>query len=386
MIKTERLTLLFCILGVATFVEAGPETVLGYERMVLGEMFTNTSCPTCYQADTTLNNVIRDHQGSLAVIRYHTWFPSSSDPFYRADPSENSARTNYYLVSYVPRLFLDGSGTDTSYSHWDSLVTAREDVPSMLEINLGGSYDHRTRSGQICATISAESVDPTPDLRLFFVVTEDSIYWVAPNGLRWHNQVMRDMVPSAYGDTITIRPGRTVERCQNFTLSSSWTDRNCHIVAFVQNYSTKEVLQAGLWDLPDVCVTLDPEDTTLHYLDTLAYDLNLNSNLDTVQTYYYWAEVTMPNGHPYPGNPVIRPRRVVLNPYQNVSTTVTHAVPGNAPSGEYVYAGKVGIYPSLVVDEDSFSFRVVPDTGSALMESSEDDPSRNEPVFQSAIP
>jgi hypothetical protein len=340
----------------------GPGTSSAYERVVVGELFTNTSCPTCYQADTTLSRVLEDHRGSFAVIRYHTWFPSSSDPFYQANTSENTSRTNYYSLTYVPKLFLDGTGTDTSFSHWDSLVTAREQVPTSLEIKLEGIYDHSTRQGTVYATITAASADLPIDVRLFSVLVEDSIYWVAPNKIQWHNQVMRDMLPSAYGDTITIRPGQTVERSQAFTVRSEWSDLDCGVVVFVQNYATKQVIQGGIWPLPKVCVTLAPETTEVVRRGRLEYDLLIRSNSNATQSFSYWAEVTMPNGRPYAGNPVVSPQPVTLPAFQTFGRHLQHTIPSTAPLGSYIYTVKAGTYPSPVIDSDHFHFTV---TGTA---------------------
>ncbi|KPL08331.1 hypothetical protein AMJ71_08440 [candidate division TA06 bacterium SM1_40] len=62
------------------------------QRIVLGELFTNTSCGPCRPANLKLDTLAIEHSATLALIRYHTWWPSSADPFYQANIIENTAR------------------------------------------------------------------------------------------------------------------------------------------------------------------------------------------------------------------------------------------------------------------------------------------------------
>ena len=64
----------------------------------------------------------------------------------------------------------------------------------------------------------------------------------------------------------------------------------------------------------------------------------------------------MPNGNPYPGNPVDGPTSITLNNGQTAQVVVTRNVPGRAPNGVYTVAGYIGQYPGDVSDADSFTF------------------------------
>ena len=67
-----------------------------------------------------------------------------------------------------------------------------------------------------------------------------------------------------------------------------------------------------------------------------------------------WCDVLLPNGSVY--GPVLGPISITLNAGMSIERTRTQAVPGNAPSGEYLYRGFVGLYPSAVFDSSSFDF------------------------------
>ena len=57
---------------------------------------------------------------------------------------------------------------------------------------------------------------------------------------------MRKMLPSYSGESITALTGnQSIEFNYQTQLTSSWDASNIHVVSFIQNKSTKEVLQAG---------------------------------------------------------------------------------------------------------------------------------------------
>lgn len=215
-------------------------------RVVLAEMFTNTGCPPCGPADDTLDQIAEDYSARLAIIRYHTWWPSTSDPFYQANPSENTARINYYATNYTPRLLIDGT-IDGQYlpEIWRNLIQQRTAVSSPLKINLSGTIDTSGLTGSITAEIIAvDSVDGI-SLKIRYAIIESEIYYPWPYGSPYHNQTFRDMFPSTVGVPISISMGDTVVNIENFSISSSWAIENCDIVVFVQDDGNKSVLQAA---------------------------------------------------------------------------------------------------------------------------------------------
>lgn len=220
-------------------------------RMVLGEMFTNWGCPPCKPANEELDRFAPLHP-SLAVIRYHVWWPNGADPFYLDNISENSARTAYYSVNAVPRFWIDGIiNGGSNYSSYEALVSGREAVESPLEIKIDGTYSSGTRSGTVNAFIEATEVIGLTDLKLHFALTESEIYLSAPNGQTVFHEAMRDMLPNANGESVNISsPGDTLTRSRDFGLDSTWVLQNCEIVVFVQSDNTKEILQSAKWKIP----------------------------------------------------------------------------------------------------------------------------------------
>jgi len=170
-----------------------------------------------------------------------------------------------------------------------------------------------------------------------------------------------DIYPVQYFDTVT-------------TLSNSITETHYDITGrtpgtYYYRVRAHNPVDWGYWSwTEDIEVTagpilelsLDPDTAIVHRGGTLGYTATVTNLTGSTQTFQFWTEVVLPNGNPYPGNPVVGPRWVTLNPYQTKSGHVSHKVPNNAPLGTYTYTGKAGTYPSDVWDEDSFNFEVVP--------------------------
>jgi len=164
-------------------------SAFGVTRVVLGEMFTNTGSPYDPPANAELDRLLSVYGDSLALIRYHTWWPSSGDPFYQYNIPENTAKNNFYSNNYVPHLFLDGTiDAGYSYSTWDSLIQDRWNDDPYLNIGLYGGYDPYSREVDLLVRLSALTyIPPQWDLRILVVLTESNLpYGANPTDL-WGN-------------------------------------------------------------------------------------------------------------------------------------------------------------------------------------------------------
>jgi hypothetical protein len=111
---------------------------------------------------------------------------------------------------------------------------------------------------------------------------------------------------------------------------------------------------------PDVSVELVPDATIYAPGETLGFTATLTNNTQQIQSVYGIGEVELPNGNPYPGNPVAGPSHIVLDPGEVLVKHVEHGIPLNAPTGTYNYTATVGLPPDIVIDSDSFEFVVTP--------------------------
>jgi len=191
----------------------------------------------------------------IALVRYHT---SDVDPFYLYNPEEVDVRQDYYNCEIAGNIFVDGADEGFDYLRWQMVFEERMGVESNLEMQINGEYNEVTREVDLLVTVTATDEVTQPDLRLFVALTESDLHYEE----HVHNQVMRDMVPDAEGESFTISNGETLHFTRDFTLDNQLEDENCEIAVFVQSYTTKEVLQtakSGLIELEPLGVSISCE-------------------------------------------------------------------------------------------------------------------------------
>jgi hypothetical protein len=213
----------------------------GSQRVVVAEDLTATWCTYCPGAARGLEeNYERDYD-SVVVIAYHS---STSDPFYTA---EAGSRASYYNLTGYPTTWFDGTISEigglhngTMYSFYRHHITARLGVSSPLEITLVCNYDSITNTGTVAATILNTSGSSLSGNLHFVVIENNIIYnWQGMTQLEF---LMRDMLPDASGEAVTIPASDTIIRSREFTIGTTWNELNCKIVVFVQAAS-REIYQ-----------------------------------------------------------------------------------------------------------------------------------------------
>lgn len=223
-----------------------------FDRTVLAEIFTSTTCGPCASQNPYFDSWLKNYSNKsrVAVIKYHVWWPSpGNDPFYWANTTENSARTNYYFPGskYVPHGMINGTADgQSSAGTWIVLIQNSILTQSQFEIKILGNVDE-TSGGNLTIKVTADNnAIPSGDLRLHVAVVESNINYTGPNGDPIHNFVMRKMYPDHNGESFTINPNETKTFTRIFSWNSSWNLSNSEIIAFIQNNDTKEVYQAAI--------------------------------------------------------------------------------------------------------------------------------------------
>lgn len=125
-------------------------------------------------------------------------------------------------------------------------------VPSPFALALSGNYDPVNNNGTVTASYQNESTSAIT-ARVYFVITEDSLYHLDPNGHAWHNNLARDFLPDQMGEVFTVDAGQTIDVTRNFTIDPSWIEERCRIVTWIQaDAPSREGYQAGKIDLMDL--------------------------------------------------------------------------------------------------------------------------------------
>jgi hypothetical protein len=215
------------------------------QRLVLAEMFTSTTCGPCYNANLTLDQLINLYPDTFVVVRYHVWWPVNNDPFYAFDSTEIKIRTNYYGVTGIPRLKVDGYIDGGVYTGYWNAIRNRQHMESPMEITLSGSLNQATRQGALNINLTATDDAYYDSLYLRIALTESDLYYHGDNGVLWHDQTLRDMIPTAKGTGFDISYGQTVPLTQPFSVPAQLVIANCELVVWVQCDYMREIYQAA---------------------------------------------------------------------------------------------------------------------------------------------
>ncbi|MCX8010185.1 MAG: Omp28-related outer membrane protein, partial [Ignavibacteria bacterium] len=221
--------------------------VFAFERFVLAEIFTSTTCPPCAQQNPIFDSWYFNYaqKNRVTVIKYHTWWPSpGNDPFYLSNVSENRGRVLYYwpsLNTYVPRCQVNGLIDAGEYaSDWSNQIINHLSVSTPIEMKI------TLESGNVKIRVTADNTTlPSGTYVLHLAVVESYLAYTGTNGDPMHHYVMRKMFPDHNGETFSITSNQTVNFTKSIQWNPNWKIQNCEVVAFVQIWETKEVLQSA---------------------------------------------------------------------------------------------------------------------------------------------
>lgn len=251
------------------FLDKAPDAGLpaSGNRTVLCELLTGAQCPPCVGADVATAGLEAVYPPSrVVVLRYHQHVPGP-DPMANED---TEARMFYYSAQGTPTVLLNGQRLAIGGGFMPHVKQLFEQMRNGVDAILQQTTD-------ATLTASAEVKDgrlhfgaqvgglETADkkLQLRFALAEDEVGFVARNGIRRHEMVVRRMLNGR--DGIAIEEGRStysastslaeikqdlVDYLDKFEKGSGIMFSvkplelaRLHVVAFVQDDASKEVVQ-----------------------------------------------------------------------------------------------------------------------------------------------
>jgi hypothetical protein len=218
----------------------------GSRKVVLLEHFTSVNCGPCPTANAIINAILTSLGPEQVLgIEYHPW---PADPFYNAAPIENIARSNYYSVSSVPQMFVDGvdSPPPTDSAAIVDAVQDRLDADAPVAITVSDTVVGQSWAGT--AEIVGIHNIASSDLRGYFVILEREVNYSVPpgtNGEKDFYYVMRKILPDASGEVLNIAAGGTVTIQKETDLHPDVDPTQVYSIYFIQDYLSREIYQAG---------------------------------------------------------------------------------------------------------------------------------------------
>jgi len=208
-------------------------------EMVILEIATGTWCYYCPGAAMGADDLITNGK-DVAVIEYH-----NGDSYTNAF---GNSRNTYNGVSGIPKATFDGvlaypggDHTVSLYPQYLPKYNQRKAVMSSYTIEVVGET---AGFSDYFTTITLEKVaaSTASNIKLHVVVTESGIEenWQGMSELHY---VERLMAPDQYGTAVDFSSNDTQVVNVDFSIDDSWDYENCELVVFMQNNSTKEILQ-----------------------------------------------------------------------------------------------------------------------------------------------
>jgi hypothetical protein len=239
------------------------------DRAVVMELFTGAQCPPCVAADVAFDVLQRSYNASeLVLIQYHLHIPGP-DPMTNIDTEE---RAKYYGARSTPSTFFNGmskaggggamADAEKKYQAYRRVIDPLLEMPTTCKIKTSA----RRMGNDIAIQTEVAGLDnPGKDIKLRLVLVEETIRFVGVNHLRFHHQVVRAMPGGADGVAVmnpTLSVYNSVDlknlRKQLISYLDNYQEtmrpfpqpgrpldfHGLRVIAFVQDDSTKEILQA----------------------------------------------------------------------------------------------------------------------------------------------
>ena len=240
-------------------------------KNALTEFVGSTKCPYCPATDSLLLSYLtpahENYVGAITtdkwfIINYHTYNPSRGDPMYeflRGEEAEDDfcyvrfEESSWYDISGVPTTYTNGS---YSYIN-ENMASGPLSEMTPVQISLAGT----TIDGpdiQVRVTISSSSdLTSNNSLYLFIAATLDNVDYEGYNGERHHQDVFLGWITDEMNGELLSLPEKEKSKSYTWQMPSNWPQNNfettwpqvewdaanLQVVAFIQDQSTKEVLQ-----------------------------------------------------------------------------------------------------------------------------------------------
>lgn len=272
-------------------------------RKSLHEIFTSSTCPPCKPGNEVMHKVLNQRVGTYTIIKYQYFGPGTGDPYFT---TECYNRGVYYgqtaagTAGYgVPELFIDGQWGNNPNGYNTSIYDQYQEKPAFIEITPTMTLSGKTVN--VSATIKPIVDFPAGSYKVRMAIVEKSAFQnVKTNGETEFNYVLKKMLPDDNGKDITLpSKNNTTTVSESYTFNGDFklpvaarttssvvptgagyagvnlaTNHTVEqfedlaVVVFIQNNTTKEVLQSA-WTAQDFPVGIADEKS--NNMNTLLY-------------------------------------------------------------------------------------------------------------------
>lgn len=229
-------------------------------RFPLYESFTSSTCAPCAPGNLNVEGLFAVNPGQQVSLKYQMSWPGTGDPYFT---NEGDFRRNYYGVTSVPNLQIDGQWGDNSSSLTQTVMDQFKAEVALIKLDAEYTVTNQT----VDIDVNIEPlVDLPAGLTLHVAIKErKTTQNVKTNGETEFEAVMKKMVPDANGTTLgalteNVKTTQTFSYTfqGNYRLSNNAGDPINHaiehsveefndlaVVVWIQDNSDKKIMQAA---------------------------------------------------------------------------------------------------------------------------------------------
>ena len=208
------------------------------QRIPMIEHFSSASCGPCVSVNNSMNTLTHNNPGKYTYTKYPAKYPTD---IYNTE--ECVVRSNYYLVSGVPKVILDGTNLGSTSASQYQLDNSYNE-PAF--VNIKGAFN--TEGNNINITTDVMSYVNLKDVKAFVTVNEKTTTGnVGDNGETEFHHILMKMLDDANGNDIEIKLGK-YQRLE-FTYDMSKTNveemTDLEVAVWVQDLVSGEVFNSS---------------------------------------------------------------------------------------------------------------------------------------------
>ena len=276
-------------------------------RVPLYEIFTSSTCVPCKPGNDNFHSIAdTSDPNSYNVLKFQQDFPGTGDPY---ATNETVARRNYYAISSIPRMELDGGWDQNATAFTGALHNAYRQNKSV--VNLKGTYKLDVENKTIYTDVSVTPLMNLPknSIRLYSAIVEKRTEKnIKTNGETEFLQVVKKLIPNENGRTLDLVSDNALEanvtsRIQDtfefkgeyrlpsngavsnrIKLASEYTVEdfdNLYVVTWIENKDFKMVLQSNkLKSSNEVALFADTFHEKVNLEGNTSSDIEVNGTFD----------------------------------------------------------------------------------------------------------
>lgn len=245
MAKRILAILVVCVLAVSAanpLIAVDTTSAATMARTTLMELFTATWCGYCAAYGPNADRAY-DELGPQQVILLRDQVGQDG-----LDTDETNARANFYGVTGVPTLYVNGlyaySPAPANYSAFVQRIRDMNSVAALFQVSVSAQVQGTTSQGTAAIEVKSLTSSGYGNLHLIVALFEKVVTYQGTNGVKTHRFVVRDYLFGETGEQVGLAGFQTRQFSYPLTLPNGSNPADFGIAAWIQDFSTKEILQA----------------------------------------------------------------------------------------------------------------------------------------------